>query len=173
MLVILGSWSAMRKYLEKDMLADDMKGRVRYGCTTYTGMDGCHIFELVIDGRQVKRFSWETVNTWFIRNGMKSESTMTGIHGYWDGFPGLMEQVSADKRTEYTDGEFCAALKEYRSQGIHESIMSDNAIVFMFAVLDRRTGRRSLPLLRVQSEKHPQWVRDIIEIRFKGEDTNE
>lgn len=43
-----GSWSGMRKYLEKDMLADCLKGRVRYGCTTYVGMDGWRIFEVFI-----------------------------------------------------------------------------------------------------------------------------
>lgn len=38
---ILGSWSGMRKYLEKEILADSLCGRVRYGCTAYIGMDGC------------------------------------------------------------------------------------------------------------------------------------
>ena len=63
---ILGSWSGMRKYLEQDMLSESLKGRIRYGCTAYVGMDGCHIFEICIDGNQVKRFSWETVNTYFL-----------------------------------------------------------------------------------------------------------
>jgi len=27
---ILGSWSAMRRYLEQDMIADSLKGRIRY-----------------------------------------------------------------------------------------------------------------------------------------------
>ena len=63
-----GSWSGMRKYLEKERLADSLKGRIRYGCTTYVGMDGCKIFEVCIDDKQVKRFSWETVNNYFIEN---------------------------------------------------------------------------------------------------------
>lgn len=36
---ILGSQSGMRKYLEQEMLAESLKGRVRYGCTAYPGMD--------------------------------------------------------------------------------------------------------------------------------------
>ena len=55
----LGSWSGMRKYLEQEMLADSLHGRIRYGCTSYVGMDGCRIFEVCVDGVQVKRFSWE------------------------------------------------------------------------------------------------------------------
>ena len=29
---ILGSWSGMRNYLEQEMLADSLKGRVQYFC---------------------------------------------------------------------------------------------------------------------------------------------
>lgn len=171
--MVLGSWSGMRKYLEKDMLAEDMKGRVRYGCTSYKGMDGCHIFEIIIDGRQIKRFSWETVNTWFIEKSLKRDNALTGTAAYWDGFWELMDSVPVSERTEYTDGEFCKALEKYRSQRIGESIVSDDPIVFMFACLDRRTGRRTYPRLAKAAEKHPQWVRDIIDIRFKGEDDHE
>ena len=32
---ILGSWSGVRKYLEQDMLAPALRGRLRYGCTAY------------------------------------------------------------------------------------------------------------------------------------------
>ena len=32
---ILGSWSGMRKYLESEMLAESLHGRIRYGCTSY------------------------------------------------------------------------------------------------------------------------------------------
>lgn len=68
---ILGSWSGMRNYLEKEMLAECLRGRVRYNCTSYIGMDGCRIFEVYIDKKLVKQFSWETVNTYFIRNNYK------------------------------------------------------------------------------------------------------
>lgn len=64
----LGSWSGMRKYLEKEILAESLQSRIRYGCTTYVGMDNCKIFEVCIDDKQVKRFSWETVNSYFIDN---------------------------------------------------------------------------------------------------------
>lgn len=55
----------MRNYLEKEMLADALQGRIRYGCTRYVGMDTCHIFEVYVDGIPFKQFSWETVNRYF------------------------------------------------------------------------------------------------------------
>ena len=83
---ILGSWSGMRKYLEQDMLAASLQGRIRYGCTRYVGMDTCHIFEVCINGEQVKRFSWETVNTYFIDNGYTKNANPSGIGEYWAEF---------------------------------------------------------------------------------------
>ena len=79
MIKILGSWSGMRKYLEQEMLADTLKGRIRYGCTTFVSMDGCRIFELCMDGVQIKRFSWETVNTYFIDNGFTQNKKPRGV----------------------------------------------------------------------------------------------
>ena len=78
---ILGSWSAMREYLEKEMLAESLAGRVRYGCTSYVGMDGAKIFEICIDGKQIKRFSPETVNYYFIEKGYKEKTRLAMEYG--------------------------------------------------------------------------------------------
>lgn len=141
---ILGSWSGMRKYLEQEMLAECLCGRVRYICTSYVGMDGCHIFEIYIDDKLVKQFSWETVNTYYIKNGYKKNSNPVGIREYWDEFWFLMDTVPIEYRTEYTDNEFCEALENYRNQSIKDSITSKNPLERMFAMLDRRIGKRIL-----------------------------
>ena len=60
---IEGSWSGMRKFLEEETIAASLRGRVRYNCTTYVGMDGCRVFEIFVDNEVIKRFSWETVNS--------------------------------------------------------------------------------------------------------------
>ena len=168
---ILGSWSGMRKYLEEDMLAQSLQGRIRYGCTSYTGMDGCLFFEVCIDKKQVKRFSWETVNTYFIDNGYKKNSSPYGIGEYWEEFHSLLKKYPVSERTEYTDEEFCNALKTYRNQDIQESIFSGDPIVRMFAILDRRTGKRTLQKLRPSIESGPQWLRQFYLLRSNAETT--
>lgn len=165
----LGSWSGMRKYLEQEMLADILKGRVRYGCTTYVGMDGCHIFEICIDQKQVKRFSWETVNTYFIENGYTKNKKPFGTSEYWKEFWTLIEKYSLNNRTEYTDEEFCNALELYRKQDIQNSIYSSNPLVRMFAVLDRRVGKRTLEKLKNEIEKQPYWLQQIYRLRISAE----
>ena len=95
-----GSWSGMRRYLEHDMLAPCLYGRVRYGCTAYVGMDGSRIFEICIDGRPVKHFSLETVNTWFLDNGYRPGPRPVGLGEYWDGLWMLLDEVPRSRRTE-------------------------------------------------------------------------
>jgi len=165
----LGSWSGMRKYLEQEMLATALQGRLRYGCTAYVGMDGCRIFEVCIDGAQVKRFSWETVNTFFINNGYRSNTNPTGIGEYWADFWNLLDKYPLDKRTEYTDEEFCQALEVYRNQDIYNSIRSNNPLVRMFAVLDRRIGKRTLVKLYETIDEQPEWLRQFYFLRMHSE----
>ncbi len=165
----LGSWSGMRKYLEQEMLADSLKGRIRYGCTSYPGMDGCRIFEVWVDGKQVKRFSWETVNTYFIKSGLTYNRQPIGFGEYWSEFWTMLEQYPITERTEYTDDEFCEALKEYRNQNILESLQSENPNIRMFAVLDRRVGKRTLANLLESVNLQPEWLQLFYKLRFHAE----
>ncbi len=166
---ILGSWSGMRKYLESEMLADSLRGRVRYNCTSYVGMDGCRIFEIYIDGKLAKRFSWETVNTYFIENGYKEKSSPKGTQEYWEGFWPLIHSVPPELRPEHTDNEFCDALDNYRNQSISASINSWDPLERMFAVLDRRVGKRTLAGLKKSLDEQPEWLKAFYLLRFDSE----
>ncbi len=166
---ILGSWSGMRKYLEQEMLAEALKGRIRYGCTEYVGMDGCRIFEICVDGEQIKRFSWETVNTFFIDSGYTANKNPNGISEYWAEFWTLLEKHPMADRTEYTDDEFCDALEKYRNQEIQESLHSTNPLIRMFAILDRRVGKRTLKRLKETLDTQPQWLKQIYALRFSAD----
>lgn len=160
----------MRKYLEQEILAESLQGRIRYGCTAYTGMDGCRIFELVVDGKQLKRFSWETVNSYFWDHGYTTGTNPEGIGAYWAEFQTLLKRYPKTERTEYTDEEFCAALEQYRNQEIQKSVCSEDPLIRMFAVLDRRVGKRTLAKLKDTLPAQPQWLQQIYELRFSAEE---
>ena len=166
---ILGSWSGMRKYLEQEMLADCLKKHVRYNCTTYVGMDGCKVFEVFIDDTMTKRFSLETVNTFFIENGYKENSDFHGTNEYWEGFTSLLDKIPISQRTEYTDDEFCEALERYRNQPISQSLYSDNPLERMFAILDRRIGKRTLIKLKDSINEQPIWLQVFYKLRLSAE----
>lgn len=165
---ILGSWSATRKYLEKEMLAESLSGRVRYNCTAYPGMGDCHIFEIYIDDKLLKQFSLETVNTYFIKQGYKTKDTgLSGVGEYWEGFQELLDAYPMESRTEYTDDEFSFALNTYRNQNIQESVNSFNPIVRMFAMLDRRVGKRTLEKKKDVVYLQPEWLQKIYNLRME------
>lgn len=166
---ILGSWSGMRKYLEQEMLADSLNKRVRYNCTTYVGMDGCKVFEVFIDDELMKRFSLETVNTFFIENGYKEKREFHGTNEYWEGFVSLLDKIPLSQRSEYTDDEFCEALEKYRNQPIMESIYSENPLERMFAILDRRIGKRTLMTLKDSINEQPIWLQPFYKLRLTAE----
>ena len=166
---ILGSWSGMRKFLEQEMLAESLQGRIRYGCTSYVGMDDCHIFEICVDKTQVKRFSWETVNTYFIDNGYTKNSAPSGTSEYWAEFWSLLDRYPMEQRSEYTDGEFCEALEKYRNQDIQDSIYSENPLIRMFALLDRRIGKRTLQKLKDTVQDQPDWLHQFYLLRLNAE----
>ncbi len=166
---ILGSWSNMRKYLEKEMLAESLHNRVRYNCTSYVGMDGCRIFEVYIDNKLVKQFSWETVNTYFIKNNYKKNDKPMDSADYWKDFWLIMDTVPLQSRDEYTDNEFCDALENYRNQSIQESMNSDNPLVRMFTILDKRIGKRTLKNVKESLEKETEWLQYFYQLRLDSE----
>ena len=166
---ILGSWSGMRKYLEQEMIATCLKTRIRYSSTTYVGMDGSYIFEILVDNKSIKRFSFETVNTYFIKEGYKENFGSYGIGEYWSEFWSLMDKIPLQSRTEYTDDEFCNALAIYRNQDIKTSVVSENPIVKMFALLDRRIGKRILSRLKGEIKNEPEWIQYFFNLRLEAE----
>ena len=74
-----------------------------------------------------------------------------------------------EQRTEYTDEEFCEALEAYRNKDIQDSIHSPNSIVRMFAILDRRVGKRTLVKIRDEVETWPEWVKQFYNLRCEAE----
>jgi len=162
---ILGSWSGMRKYLEEEMLAPSLQGRIRYACLTYPNMDNCKLFEIYIDSLQVKQFSWETVYAYINKNEYQGDKEK---YGNIDRF-GVFWKIPITERTEYAEEEFCNALKEYRSRNIQESICSENPIIRMFAVLDRRLGKRTLMKLKDEVTNQPIWLQQFYNLRIEAE----
>jgi hypothetical protein len=172
---ILGSWSGMRKYLEQEMLAESMKGRIRYRCTTFPDMDGCGLFEVFLDGKTYKQFSWETVQSYFIKTGVlgKNIPHPWSSFDYWTDCWDNLQEIPIAERTEYTDDEFSEALQAYRNSDIAESLAADNPIQNMFAVLDRRVGKRTLIKIKDEMSKMPEWLDRLYGERCKAEGVKE
>ena len=84
-----------------------------------------------------------------------------------------MDSVPMQARQEYTDNEFCKSLENYRNQSIQDSIQSENPLERMFAVLDRRVGKRSLGKLKETMEEQSEWLQQFYRLRLNIENYEE
>lgn len=157
-----GSWSAVRKVLEQDLLCEALRGRVRYRCTKYPNTEYQGIFEVFVDGRMVKNFSMESVG----REARALYGEEGGRKEFWQN---MWRHKPDENRTEFDDQEFADALRIYRQSEIQAAVSHENPVVRMFAVLDRRLGRRSLERLREEIENQPDWLRAFYRLRLEAE----
>ena len=82
----------------------------------------------------------------------------------------LLDEVPRSRRTAYTDDEFCDALAAYRTQDIAASLHSEDPLVRMLAILDRRVGKRTLSALRDTVSQQPEWLQNFYRLRMDAED---
>ena len=156
-----GSWSAVRKALEQDLLCEALRGRVRYRCTKYPNTDNQGIFEIFVDGKPVKNFSMESVG--------REARALYGGKGRADFWTNMRSHMEDNDRAEFDDQEFAEALRIYRQSDIQSAVRHESPVVRMFAVLDRRLGRRSLERLREETENQPDWLRAFYRLRLEAE----
>jgi len=161
----------MKKYLERDMLAESLKGRVKYYCSSYRGMDDLKIFEVFIDKKLVKRFSLWTVQTYFHREGLigNPKDKYDSNHEYWFSFLKTLDEIPMDRRTEYIDVEFEDALESYLNSDIASSLSSADPILKMFALFDRRTSKKKVADFIKAPGGSPAWLVNVAGLRSAAE----
>lgn len=158
------SWSATRRWLEEEMLCPALRGRIRYHCTKYPGMDGSGIFTIFVDDKPFKRFSMETVAA-----ALHLDEEEILPCAFWSGYWDEISHTPLAQRREFDDSEFASALEQYRSIPITESHADKHPIVRMFAILDRRVGKRTLRKIRDTLDEQPNWVKPFILLRLEAE----
>ena len=157
------SWSGMRKYLEQEMLAPALAGRVRYDCAAYPGMQHGIRFQVFVDDVRISQFAMETMAK-EIYDGSYPVDPRQFWASYWEA-----KNLTVKERDAFDDEDFASALKFYRSVDISTALVSENPIVSMFAVLDRRVGKRTLAKLRNQIANQPEWLQFYYNLRLSAE----
>ena len=146
-------WSGMRKKLEQDYLAEPLRGHIRYFVTTYKhSPDQEGRVAILLDDREI-----------FGGN-------------YWDAWPDEILYPDEDPfvmMMQCYEGlnqrDFYEAFHLFDTQPVQQSLCSENRIVRLFAVLDRRVGRRTLTKLRDSLSTQTPAFRKLYEIRMQAE----
>lgn len=148
----MSSWSGIRKKLETEYLAPSLRGHIQYYATSYSRSPD-H------EGRAAIRYDGkEIIKGCYYNNWIKA-----------DLFP-KDEKYEKRMKEEFAFMDDTALrLGIFDQQGIEMSLKSENLIVRIFAVLDRRVGKRRLALMKETIAEEPDTFREFYAIRMKAE----
>ena len=157
----------MRKRLETENICDSLKGRIKYFATRYRE---CHDEEgrvaVLVDGKEVLKSCWFD---WAIKSHEIHEAGEIPREGltfneYW-------EKVHIETNNQCGFDQFCfyEAYYEYANQSIENSLKAADPIVKMFAILDRRVGKRTLEKVKLEMNSLPEWLRYFYDLRLESE----
>ena len=145
----------MKKYLEQEMLCPELKDRVCFHYEVYPRFGGSSaVFSVSLDGKRIKVFGFM-----YALARLQEQGKLEPGCYLWS--------IPMNERDEYMDDEFSRALLAYRSKPIQESICSDNRLIRMFAILDRRVGKRTLDRIKEAIAEEPEWLQMLYEARVQ------
>lgn len=177
------SWSSVRKKLEQNFLCEKLRGRVQYFFTHYrkshdeearvcVRVDGKEYvmgnpYNYYVKGyvhleKEIKRAMQIPMRVWdFDENVFEYDEENTAVEEYI-------------KKRQIIDGEFSAyqimkSIEEFLQMNIDDALQSDNPILKMLALLDRRVGKRRLQKLAEEMERQPQWLQFFYRLRLDAE----
>ena len=160
----MSSWSGIRKRMESEYLAESLKGHISYFATSYSRSPD-H------EGRAAIRYKGkEIIKGCYYHNWTKAESfpkdekyerRMSEEFAFMDD--------TAIKLGVFDQTCFYKAFDEFDNQSIEKSLYSDNLLVRIFAVLDRRVGKRKLISMKESVENGPDSIKEFFAIRMNAE----
>lgn len=162
------SWSAMRRILERENICDSLKGRIQYFATRYSKshdqegrvairLDGKEVFKSCFyDWDRKRDEAWDEINTEAGRKTSYLES-------------GEQMELGALNRGGFDQYAFYAAFHTYQNSSIDESLISPDPVVRLFAIMDRRVGKRRLQTLTLKVEEQPEWLQTFYRLRLAAD----
>ncbi len=159
------TWSKIRYKLEHEYLAESLKGRIRYFATSY---GRCPDHEgraaILLDGKQIIAGSYMEQYS-KAKLLPKDETLATRLHRE---FPYMDD--TAIRYGQFDQRCFYSAFYEFDNQCIEKSLENDNMLVRIFAILDRRTGKRRILKLKDNIMNEPEIFQMFYVIRTKAEE---
>ena len=158
------SWSGMRNKLEKEYLAGALRGHIRYYATSYSkSPDHEGRAAILLDGKEIIAGCY--YNNWLkaelFPRDERYERRMKEEMAFIDDTAvqlGIFDQQS-----------FYEAFSIFVNQSIEESLASENMLVRIFAILDRRVGKRRLEKIRREIDGGEKTFREFFAIRAAAE----
>ena len=161
------SWSGIRKRLEEEFLAASLRGRIEYYAVSYSKCPDHEGRAAVrFDGREILKgnyFDYEKKAYLHEKRLQKEFPEMSRSKRWKTARTLTLRDGCFDQR------DFYGAFSEFETQSIEDSLSSENAIVRMFAILDRRVGKLRLAKLAERIPDEPEWLQMFYLIRLEAE----
>lgn len=170
------SWNSVRKMLEEDFLCEKLRGRVQYFFTIYhNAPDQYGRFAIRVDGKEI--YQANPYNESYCNKLVNELHEKENIpHRLWDGKEFVFDEeciIIEDKATlmAIADGKADSyivinSIMEYINTPIEKALSSENYVLRMLAVLDRRVGKRTLSKLAEDFMSLPEWLKRFYRLRF-------
>ena len=160
----MSSWSGIRKKLETEYLAPSLRGHIQYYATSYSrSPDHEGRAAIRYDGKEIIKGCYynNSIKADLFPKDEKYEKRMKEEFAFMDDT--ALRLGIFDQRCFYN------AFAEFDQQSIEMSLKSENLIVRIFAVLDRRVGKRRLALMKETIAEEPDTFQEFYAIRVKAE----
>ena len=159
-------WAEVRKILEQDLLCASLKGRVRYFTTRYRkAHDQIGRVCVLVDGKEIINMPFRIEDDRYAETHARKKDEPNKSYG------DIYKEVSDDfaQNGLYYPGDFGVALDEFLSSDIKVALNSDNWLVRMLAIMDRRTGKRTLEKLKPTISDLPKWLQFFYKLRIDSD----
>lgn len=158
------TWSGIRNKLENDYLAESLRGHIQYYATSYSrSPDHEGRAAIRYDGKEIiKGCYW---NNWVKAHLFPRDDTYEKRISEEMAF---MDDTAL-KLGIFDQRCFYNAFEEFDNQSIEESLKSENLLVRIFAILDRRVGKRRLKSMKETILNEPETFQEFYAIRVKAE----
>lgn len=162
------SWGSMRKQLEQENICEALKGRIQYFATKYReSHDQEGRVAIRLDGQEIFQscyFDWCITRDNVVEDSPDIRQNSIDYWDYWD-----KVHLETENRGSFDQFAFYDAFFYYQNHSIEDSLNSESAIVRLFAILDKRVGKRRLQKLSSEIDKQPMWLQPFYHLRFDAE----
>ena len=123
---------------------------------------------LLVDGEEILKSNYFTYSRvlWERARDYRDEQGLNWREAYLKTDKTVLDDGLFDQR------DFYAAFQEFDNQSVEASLSSENPIVRIFALLDRRLGKRRLAALEETMGNELDWVRPFYLLRMEAEGLN-
>lgn len=164
----MSTWSGIRNKLENDYLCPALRGRIQYFATSYSkSLDHEGRAAIRLDSVEVLRSNYYdySKNYWNRYQALRQE-------GAGEDAPKKPSQMAYEGALNdgcFDQWFFYEVFRIFDNQSIEKSLVCKSPLVRIFALLDRRLGKRRLLALAETMEQELDWVRAFYGIRMQAE----